>query len=460
MSTSREQEPIVRGHSSKRGGMSRGNVGSKKFYVTNYILFISHFIGLVNGWCSGIGSNPGFHSAPTVSQISLTSVQISWKDIVTSRTCADQFVVKYWKSGSPSRYKMSDKVTQDVDAIILKGIIPKIEYTYQAIAVETKSLGRIDYNYSPLTRFTTSSYTKNEKSNENNLNVLSVGSNEKKEPIKVAKVASRQPVGNKNDEIQARSSLVSTEFDSLDSDGTEEKNDVVLLVFIVIGVLIALLVIVGLVYNIVKRRKQGRNVFSGSRRDDISLKDIESVEDGSDSEDNMITEKEIDNLRECLELNNPVDSNDQERNKNVDISDNRYEDDPKKNDIKLEDGQNTIETQKNSNDSPTGTASAPVDDSINQEIDSDNQCPTKEEVITDTCFNSLKDDTEIKGNKDMAESSIETKVDQTEDKDETAPLLEHGKPDSDVNDKEETKDFDIAPKDNVSEGKDESINES
>ena len=60
----------------------------------------------------------------------------------------------------------------------------------------------------------------------------------------------------------------------------------------------------------------------------------------------------------------------------------------------------------------------------------------------------------------MAKSSTETNVDQTEDKDETAPLLEHGKPDSDVNDKEETKDFDIAPKDNVSEGKDETINES
>ena len=97
-----------------------------------------------------------------------------------------------------------------------------------------------------------------------------------------------------------------------------------MLVFIVIGGLIALLIIVGVVYNIVKRRKQGRNVFSGSRRDDISLKDIESLEDGSDSEDDMITEKEINNLRECLESNNPVDSNDQERNKNVDISENKY----------------------------------------------------------------------------------------------------------------------------------------
>ena len=222
MSTSREPEPIVRGHRSTRIGMSRGNVGSKTFFVTNYILCISHFIGLVNGWCSGIGSNPGFHSAPTVSQISLTSVQISWKDIVTSRGCADQFVVKYWKGGSPSNYEMSDKVNQDVDAIILKGIIPKIEFTYQAIAVETKSLGRIDYNYSPLTRFTTSTYTKNEKSNEDNLNVLSVGSNEKKERIKVAKVTSRPPVGNENDDIQPRSSLVSTEVDSLDSDGEDE----------------------------------------------------------------------------------------------------------------------------------------------------------------------------------------------------------------------------------------------
>ena len=460
MSTRPEQESILRGHSSTRIGMSRGKGSSKKFYVTNYIFFIASFIGLVNGWCSGIGSNPGFHSAPTVSQISLTSVQISWKDIVISRTCADQFVVKYWKSGSPSRYKMSDKVTQDVDAIILKGIIPKIEYTYQAIAVETKSLGRIDYNYSPLTRFTTSSYTKNEKSNEDNLNVLSVGSNEKKEPIKVAKVASRQPVGNKNDEIKARSSLVSTEFDSLDSDGVDEKNDVVLLVFIVVGVLIALLVIVGVVYNIVKRRKQGRNVFSGSRRDDISLKDIQSLEDGSESEDDIIREKEINNLRECLELNNPVNSNDEERNKNVDISESKYVEDPTKKDIELDDGQKTIETQENSNNSPKLTASAPVDDSIDQEIRSDDDCASKEEVITDTCFNGLKDDTEIKDNKHIKESSIEKNVDQTEDKDENAPLLGSDKSDSDINEREEAKDFDITTKDDVSDGKDETINES
>merc|ERR1711997_86341 len=131
-----------------------------------------------------------------------------------------------------------------------------------------------------------------------------------------------------------------------------------------------------------------------------------------------------------------------------------------KKDIELDDGPKTIETQENSNDSPKLTASAPVDDSIDQEIMGDDECASKEEVITDTCFNGLKDDTEIKDNKHITESLIEKNVDQTEDKDENAPLLGNDKSDSDINDREEAKDLDITTKDDVSDGKDETINES
>ena len=155
-----------------------------------------------------------------------------------------------------------------------------------------------------------------------------------------------------------------------------------------------------------------------------------------------------------------MNSNDEERNKNVDISESKYEEDPTKKDIELDGGQKTIETQENSNNSPKLTASAPVDDSIDQEIRSDDDCASKEEVITDTCLNGLKDDTEIKDNKLIKESSIEKNVDQTEDKDENALLLGSDKSDSDINEREEAKDFDITTKDDVSDGKDETINES
>ena len=144
----------------------------------------------------------------------------------------------------------------------------------------------------------------------------------------------------------------------------------------------------------------------------------------------------------------------------LDISEIEYEEDPTKKDIELDDGQKTIEIQENSSSSPKLTASAPVDDSIDQEIRSDDDCVSKVEVITDTCINGLKDDTEIKDNKHINESSIEKNVDQTEDKDENAPLLGNDKSESDINDREEAKDFDITTKDDVSDGKDETINES
>ena len=69
------------------------------------------------------------------------------------RSCADQFVVKYWEAGSVKNFKMSKLVKNDVDAIILTGIKPEVTYTYQAIAREDKGILGVDYNRSPLTTF-------------------------------------------------------------------------------------------------------------------------------------------------------------------------------------------------------------------------------------------------------------------------------------------------------------------
>ena len=130
------------------------NSKNKKFpnLAICLILLIS-MVSPIKGWCASWGWNPSFKGAPMVSQVTSTSVLVSWKDIVETRECADQFLVKYWRTRTPKNYIMSDLVSAELNSVILAEIEPAIEYTYQVIAREDKSLGRIDYTRSPMTKF-------------------------------------------------------------------------------------------------------------------------------------------------------------------------------------------------------------------------------------------------------------------------------------------------------------------
>ena len=124
-----------------------------KQFIFYFILYIK--INLNNGYCWQAGWNPGFNGSPVINQVTATSVRVSWKDIVINRECADQFVVKYWEQGQAKSFKMSKLVSTKADAIILTGIKPEVEYTYQAIAREDKGIVGTDYNRAPLVKFRT-----------------------------------------------------------------------------------------------------------------------------------------------------------------------------------------------------------------------------------------------------------------------------------------------------------------
>ena len=153
------------------------------YFTILHIFLMNECVKLCYGYCWQGGRNPSFQSAPKVTQMSITKVQVSWKGIVSSQECADQFVVKYWKKGSEQKWKMSEKVSTEIDGVILKGIVPRVEYSFQAVAVEDKGILGIDYNRSPVVKFATSRLeSKTKKSrDENNLNIVSVKSREKTE---------------------------------------------------------------------------------------------------------------------------------------------------------------------------------------------------------------------------------------------------------------------------------------
>lgn len=115
-------------------------------------------VDVSSAYCATAGHNPGFSEGPVVQQLDMTRVRVSWKGIVTQRSCTDQFLVKYWPAASPSDYKMSKMVTMDEDFVDIDKIMAKITYQYQAVAREDKGWLGTDWNKSPLVEFKTSRY--------------------------------------------------------------------------------------------------------------------------------------------------------------------------------------------------------------------------------------------------------------------------------------------------------------
>ena len=172
-------------------------------YTILQILLMNECFQLCHGYCWQGGKNPSIPTPPIVTQISITKVQVSWKGIVKNKECVDSYRVKYWKKGSEQNYKMSEKVSSEIDGVILEKIVPRVEYSFQAVAIEEKVFGAIDYNRSPIAKLSTSRLeTKSNKlNNDNSLNIVKVKSREKTEKGNADKVVtlSTQPTPPKND---------------------------------------------------------------------------------------------------------------------------------------------------------------------------------------------------------------------------------------------------------------------
>jgi len=107
-------------------------------------------------YCAGLGANPGFKDAPLVEQVTLTSVKVTWKGLVTRIECADQFIVKSWNKRNPNDYKMSDLLPLNQFSYIVTDLVPNQDYVFQAVAREDKGILGKDWNKSPKAYFRTS----------------------------------------------------------------------------------------------------------------------------------------------------------------------------------------------------------------------------------------------------------------------------------------------------------------
>ena len=94
-------------------------------------LLLTLLIPSVQGYCAGLGANPGFRGPPRVEQVTLTSVRVSWEGLVTRGDCADQFIVKSWLARNPNDYKMSDLLPTTQFTFIVRDLVPNQDYVFQ-----------------------------------------------------------------------------------------------------------------------------------------------------------------------------------------------------------------------------------------------------------------------------------------------------------------------------------------
>jgi len=212
------------------------------------------------GYCLGIGSNPSFDKAPVVQQVNLTAVLVSWEGSVIMQECADQFIVKSGQKYDRNNYEMSQKLNKRTFSLVITNRVPMVEYFYQVIAREDKGLFLgVDYNKSPETIFKTS---------RDKVNLPP--------PPPTARPVHQQGSDGKA-EYTAAEGVVKRE---------EEAETNILgmnLVWIIVGVLAAVIIIAGVIYNLMKRSKgeKGMELESNLGSD----YDEEEDEDGSDYED-------------------------------------------------------------------------------------------------------------------------------------------------------------------------------
>jgi len=178
-------------------------------------------------YCAPFGQNPGFDRAPTVEQVSLTSVRVSWEGTVTRIECADQFIVKSWNLRNPNDYMMSDLLPLDQFSYIVTDLVPNQDYVFQTVAREDKGILGKDWNKSPKAHFTTTST---------------------------------------NPTVKPRDSLVRAAVRGPVNSDQETKNSKALFTVgaMVVGGLLGSLVLVGMLWNLVKK---GRNKSADSDSD-------------------------------------------------------------------------------------------------------------------------------------------------------------------------------------------------
>lgn len=219
---------------------------TRQMILNAFLLVI--WVSKVSGYCAGLGANPGFRGPPIVEQVSMTSVQVSWSGLVTRSECADQYIVKSWLARNPNDYQMSDLLPTTQLSFIVTDLVPNQDYVFQAIAREDKGILGKEWNRSDKTYFRTTSYNPT-----------------------VTPDSDGGDSSNRGNKYQSggSTSVYSPQYKL----GGGTDIGVFTLAGIVIGSLLAVLIVVGGVWNIIKLNRDKRHKSGESESGDSSDSD-------------------------------------------------------------------------------------------------------------------------------------------------------------------------------------------
>jgi len=223
------------------------------------------------GYCFAPGSNPSFREPPIVQQVNLTAVLVSWEGSVNMQQCVDQFLVKSGQKFAVNNYEMSQKLSKLTFSLVIANRVPMVEYFYQVIAREDKGLLGVDYNKSPETIFATS---------RDKVNLR-----EDRVPTPPPPPPTARPVQLQGSDGKAEYSAAEGVVKREEEAGTNLLG--MNLVWIIVGVLAAVIIIAGVIYNLMKRSKgeKGMELESNLGSDYDEDEDEDEDEAGSDDGD-------------------------------------------------------------------------------------------------------------------------------------------------------------------------------
>jgi len=207
--------------------------------------------------------------SPTVEQVTLTSVRVSWPGLLKNVECADSMIIKHFKGDDTNDYDMSEILSVSTNSFIVRDLVPNQPYSFQVIAREEKGLLGVDYNKSERTKFTT---------RRSNVQV------EKDDPLVIPnKDTEDEKIIEKSEPKEIVKPVYDTERPR--SPKTQILNDpshpeslilgLKLEVFmgIVIGSLIVIIVAIGILYNCLRKKKSEKDIeleFESGSEDESS----------------------------------------------------------------------------------------------------------------------------------------------------------------------------------------------
>lgn len=206
---------------------------------------------------------------PTVEQVTLTSVRISWPGLLGNIQCADNMIIKYFKADNTNDYQMSEIFSVNTNSFIVRDLVPNQPYTFQVIAREDKGVWGVDYNKSEKTKFTTRRSNKQVEKDD----PLVIPKNDIKEDKNTEEIEPKEIIK----PVYGDEKPISTKTQILNDPSHPESLilGLKLEVFmgIIIGSLIIIIVAIGILYNCLRNKKSEKDIeleFESGSEDESS----------------------------------------------------------------------------------------------------------------------------------------------------------------------------------------------